>query len=188
MSWVIYLALHAGLLFVLIENVFPCKKFLLLFADVLRMKVPDFLWDVITLRCEDYTLPQVRRRCFLRGARKESLSDTNMNSLPPPLPPFGTAPLKAFLNNRAPNIQRKNLSENLQKNLLSYEKIIRNDIKKGKVPTNAIAAFEVDRAPLGSACPHPHHHHHTHTHKHTSLPTPFHACMYRGSPIPKVGA
>ena len=77
---------------------------------------------------------------FLRGIRKSIIE-----VVPKPLDPFGEAPLSDFLG-PFPNIDRTHLSENLQKNLRSYESLIRARSQAGTLQADDIVTVQLDRA------------------------------------------
>ena len=135
LQWAIHFIKSTGLLVLLIENVPGILhdvedhgNFYMLVIERLREVVPEFLFDIQVATCEDYMLPQTRKRAYIRGMRKSFSSD----GLPPPLPAFGRSTLTEFLR-AAPNVRRQSLSRNLRINVRRHELAIEAMLRNGEV-------------------------------------------------------
>eukprot|EP00959_Pyramimonas_sp_CCMP1952_P077775 1625788-Pyramimonas_sp.AAC.1 len=148
-EWVVWLACF-GLLAFFLENVEGCNinrsgqgSFMERVKSALEAVLPDFAFDIITLKASDYMLAQNRTRVFLRGLRKTCCPDRA--TIPSAMPPLGPRPLKDFLNMCLPNTDVKTLAPQLQKNLKDMEKKLKTDFKEGKVTEDSIVCFSIDR-------------------------------------------
>ena len=90
------------------------------FLSILRRRVPQFHWSICKLHAQDYKLPQMRVRLFLRGIRT-----TLAHSVPDPVPALGPGRLKDFLGKLGP-MSRDSLTPPQQNNLLAYERILKD--------------------------------------------------------------
>jgi site-specific DNA-cytosine methylase len=81
--------------------------------NFLEANIPEFAWDVTTLKAEHYLLAQQRTRVFLRAVRVS----IGGNKVPAALNPFGHKPLHYFLDQRLPPVDWSSLTLTMTKNL-----------------------------------------------------------------------
>ena len=74
--------------------------------NFLEANIPEFAWDVTTLKAEHYLLAQQRTRVFLRGVRVS----IGGNKVPAALNPFGHKPLHDFLDQTLPPVDWSSLT------------------------------------------------------------------------------
>ena len=106
---------------------------------VLDLFLPEFSWRIDTLALSDYMRPQTRVRVFIRGLRR-SVAE----SVPRCLPPFGKCTLRSVLVHAWPTHPRWCLTQQQQKNLVTYEAIIRNLYYAGKILLDDICVVELN--------------------------------------------
>eukprot|EP00438_Fugacium_kawagutii_P026420 Skav225685 [mRNA] locus=scaffold243:49652:50266:- [translate_table: standard] len=110
--------------------------------NFLKANVPEFAWEVTTLKAEQYLLAQQRTRVFLRGIRV-SISG---HKVPEPLGFFGHKPLQDFLNPSLPSVDWESLTESMTTNLKDSVKALKEKKQTGEFKEEDIAVFALDRA------------------------------------------
>lgn len=108
----------------------------------LREHASEFDWNVVTLKAEDYMLPQQRTRVFLRGLRKT----LGKGEVPKPLDPFGKRRLVDFLDHSLPHVDKSTLTDVMRKNLLDGVKALEAMVTKGDLLSGDVAVWPLDRA------------------------------------------
>jgi site-specific DNA-cytosine methylase len=132
LRWIMHMAFCGTLLVVTIENVPGIKMklrgreaYIDVVLETLRKEVPAFVWDIVTLRLENYGIPHIRERVFVRGMRK-----TFGTVLPPPLPPLPRKPeLREFLDMSLPHTPRSSLPYAKRQNLRDIEREVKVMLK-----------------------------------------------------------
>jgi len=146
-AWVYYLVAYGGLLGVILENVegilkafYGQESAMNKFVRVLQQFIPEFVWQVDKLKLSDYMVPHMRVSVFLRGIRRSVLEQ-----VPPVLPPFGGVNLRAALG-KFPNAVRSSFTKPQQRNMLDYERLVRNMFTKSLVVFGDVVVIALDRA------------------------------------------
>lgn len=119
-QWLVFMALTLGLKGVILENVRGVAEhigghtpFYVKLIGVLRVALPMFRWRFDVLQLLDYKSAQSRCRTFLRGLHVMFCPC----EVPPPLPPFGVARLREFLNWDLPTQSLASLTPQMQRNM-----------------------------------------------------------------------
>lgn len=108
----------------------------------LEQHAPEFDWNVVTLKAEDYMLPQQRTRVFLRGLRKT----VGKGKVPKPLDPFGKRKLVDFLDHSLPSVDKSTLTTTMAKNLADGVKALQSMVTQGDLLSGDIMVWPLDRA------------------------------------------
>lgn len=102
----------------------------------------EFDWNVVTLKAEDYMLPQQRTRVFLRGLRKT----VGNGQVPKPLDPFGKRKLVDFLDHSLPSVDKSILTTTMAKNLADGVNALQSMVTQGDLLKDDIMVWPLDRA------------------------------------------
>ena len=150
-KWTVRAIKNGGLLAVILENVLGVLQdvggkmsFMKQLLATLEKEVPEFTWEVVTLKAVDYYLAQSRVRVFLRGMRNNLLGSAGV--LPAVLEPFGKRDLAEFLDMSLPATPREQLTRPQQQNLNNFINKLKGDKKAGLLDDVSFAIFAVDRA------------------------------------------
>ena len=108
----------------------------------LRERVPEFDWQVVTMKAEDYMLAQQRTRVFLRGTR----TCYGNGVVPSPLLFFGKRPLVEFLDFNLPSVDWSSLTPTMTKNLKDAVLAMKKMLEDGAANEEDILCFPLDRA------------------------------------------
>lgn len=117
-------------------------SFMTSIMNFLQANIPEFAWEVTTLKADAYKLAQQRTRVFLRGIRVSS----GGGKVPAPMGPFGHKPLQDFLNPRLPPVDWACLTPTMATNLKAGVKALMEKKKNGEFNKNDIVVFPLDRA------------------------------------------
>ena len=119
------------------------ESFMSKLLGLLREEVPEFIWNVETLKARQYMLAQDRTRVFLRGIRK-SLCPSG--EIPPVLEPFGERTLRDFLAAGLPSVNRKELTKCMAQNLQDSQAQLRKLLNEGEISEDSLVCYPLDRA------------------------------------------